>query len=287
MTLKKLTNQKVMIMGFGWLGLPLAIKLRQLGMEPIGTTTHPDKKKRIEESYQLPTLLFELPLKGFEEVKAKWNEIDTLIINFPPQGSKNLNEGSLHQFLEILTLEFPSDKRLIFISSTSVFGPEQGLVNEESKPNPQTIGGIELYQAEEMLLNYHKNLTIIRPGGLIGGERHPIKFLAGRNDVPGGLAKVHLVFREDLIDLIINLISHPEHLKHPPKIVHAFSQLKLNKADYYESMAVKFELKPPRFTNEKLENDTKIESLYFEHFLERAPKSPLFFEYETEDSILK
>lgn len=287
MTLKKLTNQKVMIMGFGWLGLPLALKMRQLGMDPIGTTTHSDKKNRIEEQFKLSTLLFELPLKGFEEVKAKWDQIDSLIINFPPQGSKNLNEESLHQFLEILTLEYPTNKRLIFISSTSVFGPEQGLVNEDSTPNPQTIGGIELYQAEQMLMNNHKNLTIIRPGGLIGGERHPIKFLAGRNDVPGGLSKVHLVFREDLIDLIINLISHTESVKHPPKIVHAFSPLKFNKADYYESMAVKFELKAPKFTNEKLENDTRIESLYFEKFLERQPKSPLFFEFESEESLLK
>ena len=287
MTLKKLTNQKVMIMGLGWLGLPLALKLQQIGISPIGTTTHIDKKKRIEEAFHIPTHLFELPLKGFEDLKSQWDDIETLIINFPPQGSKNLNEGSLHQFLEILTLEFPSTKRLIFVSSTSVFGPEQGLVNEESTPHPESIGGIELYQAEQMLLNNHKNLTIVRPGGLIGGERHPIKYLAGRSDVPGGFSRVHLVFREDLIDLIINLISHPDAVRHAPKIIHAFSPLKLNKADYYESMAVKFELKPPKFTNEKLENDTKIESLYFEQFLVGAPKSPMFFEYESESDVLK
>ncbi|MCK6595965.1 MAG: hypothetical protein L6Q33_12265, partial [Bacteriovoracaceae bacterium] len=71
MTLKKLTNQKVMIMGLGWLGLPLALKLQQIGISPIGTTTHIDKKKRIEEAYHIPTHLFELPLKGFEDLKSQ------------------------------------------------------------------------------------------------------------------------------------------------------------------------------------------------------------------------
>lgn len=74
---------------------------------------------------------------------------------------------------------FPASK-LVFVSSTSVYGQTGGeWVNEESPAEPQTETGRILREAEALALS--KSATVVRLGGIYGPGRSALlkKFLAG------------------------------------------------------------------------------------------------------------
>jgi hypothetical protein len=115
-------------------------------------------------------------------------------------------------------------------------------VTEATPVSPETISARWLVEVEDLLrLRFSEKLTVIRPGGLIGGERHPIKSLSGKTGVSGGNEKINLIHREDLIGIITNI---------PPKLglVHAVAPFHPLKADYYREWANKLELPSPTFT---------------------------------------
>ena len=66
------------------------------------------------------------------------------------------------------------------MSSTSVYGDSFPIVEitEETKPNPDTESGKQLVIAETLFVqsNPHFKTTVIRFGGLLGDDRHPVKF---------------------------------------------------------------------------------------------------------------
>lgn len=283
MKTKEVTNQKILIMGIGWLGLPLALKLKDLGFQISGTTTNHNKKLRLEKEWNIHTSVFELPKKFLDNSEESQNkhffkDIDTLILNTPPQKHLFPDRYIIEEFLTWLKDEIEFKGKIIFISSTSVYGPNLGAVDEHTPPSPVTIGGYELLSAENFLAKHFLNYCIIRPGGLIGGERHPIKFLQGKTNVAQGNSFLHLVYREDLIDLILKVLNNPA-----PKIINAFSPYEKTKKEYYIKMAKKFNLTPPEYqlVDQKLEY-TKIDASLFEKILAKAPRFPEDFEFESE-----
>src|SRR5574343_621841 len=68
------------------------------------------------------------------------------------------------------------------VSSPSVYSDSFPIVEitEETTPNPDTESGKQLVIAETLLQsNQNFKTTVIRFGGLLGEDRHPVKFLAG------------------------------------------------------------------------------------------------------------
>lgn len=278
--MKDVTNQKILIIGIGWLGLPLALKLKSMGLEVFGTTTTHDKELQLQKEFDLKATTFELPktFLGNGDQSPKFSEADVIILNTPPQKHQFPDRFIIEEFLSWLKNEINFKGKLIFISATSVYGLGQGRVNETSTPKPETIGGFELLSAEHFIEKSFANYTIIRPGGLIGGARHPIKFLQGRSNIPHGDSFLHLIYREDLIDLIINCLAPSA-----PKLINAFSPYAKSKKEYYLFMAQKFSLPLPSYQEIESHLDyTKIESGLFEKILEKAPRPPEDFQYEAE-----
>ena len=96
-------------------------------------------------------------------------------------------------------------QKVVFVSSTSAYGDSFPIVEitEETKPNPDTESGKQLVIAEKLLQsNSNFKTTVIRFGGLLGDDRHPVKFLAGRTNVENPDAPVNMIQREDCIGVI-------------------------------------------------------------------------------------
>ena len=116
-------------------------------------------------------------------------------------------------------------QRVIFVSSTSVYRdtPEIPTYTETNAANGESEAAKQLRSSEDLLLKHHSFSTcILRFGGLIGADRHPVKFLAGRKDISDPLAPVNLIHQKDCIAIIMNLVVasnamgifnavHPEH----------------------------------------------------------------------------
>jgi len=78
-------------------------------------------------------------------------------------------------------IEKASVQKLIFISSTSVYADDNSLVSEDTIPMPTLESGKQLVAIENRLMeNKNFKTTVVRFGGLIGKDRHPIRFLAGK-----------------------------------------------------------------------------------------------------------
>ncbi len=201
------------IVGLGWLGARLSTHLQGQGQRTWGTHRH-DFDFR---SASLPDTF-----------------CDVIFLNTPP-----LTDLSPRNFCA--KIHSTTANRIIFISSTSVFAMNCGLVTEGSTPAPDTASAYWLLEVETQLRkNFGERLAVIRPGGLIGGERHPAKHLAGKVDISGGNEKVNLIHREDLIQIITKVpIGTP--------MVHAVANYHPSKDTYYVEWADKLGLVKPQF----------------------------------------
>ena len=191
--------KKISILGCGWLGLPLAKKLIEKGNSIKGSTTSENKLSILEDAGINPFLVIlsdpEASGEGgleSESVSEAINdflaESEILIIDIPPKLRTN-TDSSRKLFVEkietlIPFIEKSTIKKVLFVSSTSVYGDQNDLIIEETIPNPETESGKQLLLAEAILQkNQNFETTILRFGGLIGEDRHPVKFLAGKENL--------------------------------------------------------------------------------------------------------
>ena len=154
-------NKKITLIGRGWLGTPLVAALKNKGHEVFSTSTESDGSD----------LQFDIT-KTPNPSGLKLNDI--LIYSIPPLGE---NEA------ESFFANVPLDQKIIFISSTSIYGKNLGAVDENFKACLETTGSPVLFKTEEYLKNKFSRLTILRPGGLYGNKRHQAFFLAGKTGI--------------------------------------------------------------------------------------------------------
>ena len=203
-------REKIAILGCGWLGLPLAKSLLSKGHEIKGSTTSESKLEVLKNAGILP---FQIQLEEYQiigNIEDFLNETDVLIIDIPPGLRRVFLSSEEMTFVNKVKTLIPfiekSDvQKVIFVSSTSVYGDGFPIVEitEETQPNPDTENGKQLVIAETLLQsNSHFKTTVIRFGGLLSDDRHPVKFLAGRTNVENPDAPVNMIQREDCIGII-------------------------------------------------------------------------------------
>ena len=192
---------KISILGCGWLGLPLAKDLIEKGFSVKGSTTSVEKISVLEDSKIEPFLITLSPTLSNEEEKTIedfLDESEILIINIPPKLRKNNQEDFVGKIRTLIPfIEKSTVENLIFVSSTSVYGDREESafrLTEETKPQPDSEGGKQLLQTEHLLQsNPFFKTTVVRFGGLIGQDRHPIRFLSGRENIENPEAPINLI----------------------------------------------------------------------------------------------
>ncbi|WP_323053296.1 NAD-dependent epimerase/dehydratase family protein, partial [Klebsiella pneumoniae] len=135
--------------------------------------------------------------------------------------------------------------RIVFTSSTSVYGNVNGTVKENSPRLPQTASGQVLKELEDWLHNLPgTSVDILRLAGLVGPSRHPGRFFAGKS-APDGQHVVNLVHLQDVVAAIELLLQAPKggHIynlctpRHPARGL------------FYPQMARELGLPPPVFSD--------------------------------------
>jgi nucleoside-diphosphate-sugar epimerase len=209
----EIMNKKISILGCGWLGLPLAKSLISKSYEVKGSTTSESKLEILKNAGISP---FQIQLEENQivgNIEDFLKETDVLIVDIPPGLRREVSTSNEMTFVNkvktlIPYIEKSGVQKVIFVSSTSVYGDSYNFstsleVTEETKPNPDTESGKQLVIAETLLQsNSYFKTTIIRFGGLLGDDRHPVKFLAGRTNVENPDAPVNMIQREDCIGVI-------------------------------------------------------------------------------------
>ena len=200
---------KISIIGLGWIGLPLAKLLQKEGHAVIGSTTSSEKLVRLKEE-GVNAIQFELvPFpqgRAFQELFT----CEILVINIPPRSRSVSGDFYLEQikFLRSM-IDQSAIKKVIFVSSTGVYPKEN---REEAYTEIEAIdktnsGNLTIYKSE-LLVSENRNfeLTIVRFGGLIGDDRIPGKYVAGKENIPGH-TRVNFIYRTDACKMLAWIIE--------------------------------------------------------------------------------
>ena len=136
-------------------------------------------------------------------------------------------------------------------------------MEESSKLSPETQNGKFLKNSEDYLRKRFKNLTIIRPGGLFGEDRHPVFWLQGRSGLTTGDELLHLVHRDDVIESIKKIIE----IQLWGEEFNLVNDLRVRKEDYYTEKAKSFGMPIPQYSSTHIENPTNISNAKSKKYL--------------------
>lgn len=237
MNIDKQNMNTISIIGLGWLGLPLAQHLKTLGWNIRGT------KQTSEGVQQMHHLGLDCSLFDLSSchIPAEISTSAKLIINIPPSTSADHYVNGIKRLVSLGILQ--NLEHVIFVSSTSVFPNTQGIFDEESPTEITSPTTQKLIEVEQWLLTLDIHCDILRLGGLIGKNRHPIHYLAGKSNLSGANQPVNLVHLNDCIRAIQLLLETPQ----KQRIYHLCSPLHPTRAEYYGEIAKQFQLTPPHF----------------------------------------
>lgn len=238
----------ISICGCGWLGFPLGIHLKNDGYEVKGSTRSPQKLAALYENGIQPFLLeVNKKIKGNNLPLFFQSEI--LIINIPP-GRKRKDVARSHPLQIAALMEkaiYNGVQKVIFISSTSVYGNVNRVVTEADEPKPETPSGVALAEVESLLQSQTAfTTTILRMGGLVGLNRPAGRFLAGKTDVKNGKAPVNMLHQEDAIRIIKKIIE----LDKWGVVYNVCADGHPTKEAFYTHQAQKQDFDPPTFLME-------------------------------------
>jgi len=201
---------QISILGCGWLGLPLAERLLSEGHAVKGSVTSPEKVAILQSKGIQPYIIDLNEISG-DVVADFLLDSEILIIAIPPKVKQKAGISYPEKLRVLLPFIIKAGiKKVLFTSSTSVYADTQDIavITENTLPNPDSESGKQVLAAEQVLQSSPDfNTTILRLGGLVGGDRHPVYHLAGRTGIANPDAPVNLADRDMIIGLIVQLIN--------------------------------------------------------------------------------
>lgn len=235
---------RVLIIGCGYVGLPLGAELVRQGHEVFGLRR---------------TVSDELRAVGITPLIADITRAETLaklpcnfdwVVNCAASGGGSA-EDYRQLYLEgnrnlISWLSKSLPKKFIYTSSTSVYGQSDGsVVTEQSPVQPEAATARVLVESEKLLLEAAQNkfpAVILRVAGIYGpGRGHAFKqFLSGEARIEGDGSRIlNMIHREDLIDVIIAALEQGK----PGEIYNATDNEPVSQLKFFEWLAA--QLKRP------------------------------------------
>ena len=140
------------ILGGGWLGSALAEKALEKGhLVKITTTTAQKRNSFVQKGFN--TNLLKVNETDIEGELEFFKDIDFLVITIPPGLRKNpeRNYVSLMEQI-ILKIELFEIKKVLFTSSTGVYGFQEGVISEASALLGTTSSAQQIIEVEQKLL---------------------------------------------------------------------------------------------------------------------------------------
>lgn len=245
------TMKTLSILGTGWLGLELAVYLQHKYRVKVSSRTK--EKIPFYENLGFDTYLFN------EEDTSnlpKLLDCDYLFINFPPSKFK----GYINFLDAIYTNEqIDSIKKIIFISSTSIYPKDDGIYTEEVEivePFSQIV-----FEAEQKIEK--QTHIIFRCAGLMGGSRMAGKMFSDK-EVLDGNSPVNYIHRDDILSATNFVIENDIN-----GIFNLCAPQHPTKKEVYTTNSLRYGFETPVFLNvfqkERIIDGSKITKLGFQY----------------------
>lgn len=190
-------RKRISILGFGWLGEPLALSLLDKGYQVKGSATSSEKVNRLSD-IGLETYLLAFSPHPEGQAFQKLFDTDILFINIPP--ARRRQPDSFHpeqiKYVKALALQY-NIPQIIYTSATSIY-PDNNSLAKESDPISKE-NNPALFNAEKILWKDKTyDFTVIRYGGLLGADRIPGRYFSGKDNVTGD-TPVNYIHRDDAV----------------------------------------------------------------------------------------
>ncbi len=201
-----MSARRRLVIGCGYLGKPLAASWLAAGDVVFTTTRSPERARQLEHEGFCPLTLDVTRPETLRQLPT----VDTAVfcVGYDPQSGDDRDEvyaQGLQNVLDHLPVDVP---RLIFVSTTGVYGDEGGREVDELTPvAPMRPGGRALLKAERLLRDHHQWFTksvTLRMAGIYGPGRVPraAEIRAGQPiPAPSGGA-LNLIHVEDAVQAV-------------------------------------------------------------------------------------
>lgn len=248
MTTSPAAALSIAVLGCGWLGLPLAKALVAAGHTVAGTTTTPAKVLRLQAAGIMPYLLRlgpDFSATDADTLRTLLTDVDVLVLNVPPRRTTTgVDYPALLQPIREAA-EACQVPRILFVSSTGVY-PDEARTMTEADALASPEAGSDMLRAEALFSTGPWQTTVVRLAGLVGPDRLPGRFLAGKQDVAQPLAPVNLIHLTDCVGLLTRILQaqawgytfNAAAAQHPTR------------QEFYTQAAQHLRLTPPQFREE-------------------------------------
>jgi len=248
-------KSNIAILGCGWLGLPLAKELVKQGFSVNGSTTDTLKLDQIR-NVGAKAFIVSLNPELNDDFDDSFLKCNILILNFPPHRREDIVEYHKKQYEALIQkIESSTVKHILMVSSTSVYPSNNKVVVESDAKNPEKGSGEALLIVEDLLQNIeNRKTTIVRFGGLIGYDRNPARFLAGKTNLKDGNSPINLIHRDDCIAIISEIIKQEKW----GEIYNACCDEHPSRKEFYTLAAQKSGFAIPEFVDDESSKQYKI-----------------------------
>lgn len=225
----------IVVIGGGWLGLPLSVLLNEKKYQT--TITYRTNKPIVQTGINLEQYDGNFVS---ETLQGKLSKADTVFFVFPPP--KNSNQTHFGQCLELATYTSPACT-FVFVSTTGVYPNESKSFTEEMVLPDQHAENKHLITEFELRDKLKERLTIVRMAGLVGGNRFPAKNMSASGKTYNGSELVNLIHQVDAVR-VLEFVLEQELWG---KTFNACAPEHPEKGEYYTWMAEQMEIYPPVF----------------------------------------
>ncbi len=232
---------RIAIIGCGYVGLAVGQALAANHCDVIGTTTSPERIPILQETGLRAEVL---TLSEAERLCGILADREVVYLTIAPRShGQDYREVYLESAMSLVrALNGTAVKRIIYTSSTRVYGQDDGSwVDEDSPTSPTDENGCILLEAEKVLLDTATELkpgrsictTIARLAGIYGPGRDPtqrIISLAGQ-ELEDDNRFVNMIHRNDIVSALCKLRSIRHH-----GVLNLSDDLPMTRRAYYDAI---------------------------------------------------
>jgi nucleoside-diphosphate-sugar epimerase len=207
---------RVLIVGCGYIGLPLGKTLVERGHSVVGIRRSPEAGAELRAAGIEPVQLDITRAENLGRLAGPFDWIVNTVASTRGGGPEDYRQvycQGTRNLLDWLAKQPP--RKFVYTSSTSVYGQDDGsLVKESSPTEPSAPTARVLLEAETLLLAAAQAgfpAVILRAAGIYGPDRgHLFKqYLNNEAQIPGqGRRLLNMIHRDDLIGIILAALEN-------------------------------------------------------------------------------
>jgi nucleoside-diphosphate-sugar epimerase len=244
----RLDRPRLLILGCGDVGMRL-LPLLRARFRVFAVTSQPERRAALRAAGAVP-IVADLDRRATLRRLARL--APNIVHLAPPQADGALDRRTRH-----LAAILPERARLVYISTSGVYGDCGGAVIDETRPvAPQNARARRRVDAEQVLRRWavgsHSALSILRVPGIYAENRLPLKRL--EQGTPALSAQDDVYTNHIHADDLARIIERALYRGLPGRVYHAVDDSEMKMGDYFDAVADAFALpRPARLARAALE----------------------------------